>query len=411
MSTSIDQGSAILMKPMRPKRSLASLLSIDNNSNLSSSDNDLFETKTSSTNKRRKLTLVDSQWTLKDVPELPFLYLKEKTSVVVLNENPQSIAARIVQCAKSLSAFGQYNGEKAKATLNVDDLEFTVQLFKVTDKSNNCVIVEMQRKNGSSIQFHTIACSILKAAKKQQTTVANPASFKENKRRRLEVRKSPKSTIQNQDEVFACTLEMVDALLKKDRVDANLLGMESLQLLTAPQSASAAMVKYVSNCVIKGDKFHDIKRTITSLIKNCTIDGEDSPQNNHVEEAYYEKMHLCALGVLCNSLKNILDECDLESERIESILSSEEWLDEQHGLLVLLLKKLKNASSNPKEAYLATECLEKVFEKSMTIRRHALSNYHSTQRMLLECEKVGKASYPLLISVSRRLLNMLVDTK
>lgn len=97
---------AVLMKPVSNKRSLSSILSIDNHFDETDQEN-----IGNFTTKRRKLN-VDSKWELKDLPELPFLYLKEKTSVVVLNANPQDIATRIVDCAKSLSAYGHYNGEK-----------------------------------------------------------------------------------------------------------------------------------------------------------------------------------------------------------------------------------------------------------------------------------------------------------
>ena len=100
---------ALLMKPIRPKRSLASILSVDNNTNLSSSSS---SSKRHKPNINTNKVVVDSKWILKEVPELPFLYLKEKTSVVILNDNPQDVASRIVECAKSHSAFGEYNGDK-----------------------------------------------------------------------------------------------------------------------------------------------------------------------------------------------------------------------------------------------------------------------------------------------------------
>lgn len=93
---------ALLKKASNSKRSLASTLSIDNEK---SDGSDILPTK------RRKVN-VDSEWELTDLPELPFLYLKEKTSVVILNQIPQDIASRVVECAKSISAYGQYNGEK-----------------------------------------------------------------------------------------------------------------------------------------------------------------------------------------------------------------------------------------------------------------------------------------------------------
>jgi hypothetical protein len=105
---------ALLRKPIQKKRSLASSLSIDN-CHIPSSSSSSSSSLSSSPPllKRRKLNKTcNSNWKLQDLPELPFLYLKEKTSVVVLNENPQLIASRIVDCATSLNVYGQYDGEK-----------------------------------------------------------------------------------------------------------------------------------------------------------------------------------------------------------------------------------------------------------------------------------------------------------
>lgn len=399
---------AVLMKPVSNKRSLSSILSIDNHS-----DETNQESIGNLSAKRRKLN-VDSKWELKDLPELPFLYLKEKTSVVVLNANPQDIASRIVDCAKSLSAYGHYNGEKAKASLNANNVEFSVQLFKVTERTNKCVIVEMQRTNGSSIQFHKVAQTLLKVAKETQaqSPPAPSPSFTNkgdiNKLQRLRKNNREKKE-RNQEEVFTCTLEMVDALLKKDRVDANLLGMESLQLLTSHKSASDSMVKFVSDIVVTGERFGDIKGTISSLITKYTIDG-DTPTND-VEEGYYRKMRVCALTVLSNSLKSFFDldktsDAKTDTCKIDSILSSDDWLGD-HGLLTLLIGELKNAKVEPNDAYLAGRSLEIVFLRSLRMRSEAIKL--NAQTIITESLELGQASYPLLEPISKNLLKILMD--
>ncbi len=84
------------------KRSiLASTLSMDNN----------HEGIASLSSKRRRLN-ISSRWLVTDLPEMPYLYLKEKTSVVVLNDSPQLIANRIVDCAKALDCIGEYSSSK-----------------------------------------------------------------------------------------------------------------------------------------------------------------------------------------------------------------------------------------------------------------------------------------------------------
>ena len=293
-------------------------------------------------------------------------------------------------------------------------MEFTVQLFKVTERTNKCVIVEMQRTNGSSVQFHKIAQTLLKVAKETQAqSPLDPSSPFTNKVDIKKLHHSQKQSKEkkehNQEEVFICTLEMVDALLKKDRVDANLLGMESLQLLTSHKSASDSMVKFVSNIVITGERFGDIKGTISSLITKYTIDG-DTPTND-VEEGYYRKMRVCALTVLSNSLKSFFDlnetsDAKTDTCKIDSILSSDDWLGD-HGLLTLLVEELKNAKVEPNDAYLAGKSLEIVFLRSMRMRSEAIKL--NAQTIITESLELGQASYPPLESISRNLLKVLLD--
>ena len=66
--------------------------------------------------KRRRFT-IDSEWILRELPEMPYLYLKEKTATVVLNDSPQQIANRIVESARSMNCFGEYNSAKVRLLL------------------------------------------------------------------------------------------------------------------------------------------------------------------------------------------------------------------------------------------------------------------------------------------------------
>lgn len=90
------------------------MLSIDNlhSSSLNKRRKVSKNNNSSSSSSKQSQRPIDAKWTLKEVPELPFLYLKEKTSVVVINEDPQDVASRVVECAKEVGAFGEYNGDK-----------------------------------------------------------------------------------------------------------------------------------------------------------------------------------------------------------------------------------------------------------------------------------------------------------
>ena len=80
---------------------LATTLSMDNND----------AAKTPLISKRRRLA-VNSDWILRELPEMPYLYLKEKTATVVLNDNAQQIANRIVESARSMNCYGEYDSAK-----------------------------------------------------------------------------------------------------------------------------------------------------------------------------------------------------------------------------------------------------------------------------------------------------------
>jgi hypothetical protein len=392
---------------------LASTLSIDNN------EEDISPLPA----KRRRIRIVDVQWTVTvhEVPKMPYLYLKEKTSVVVLNDSPQLIANRIVESAKAMNCVGEYNSSTAKATLTVDDTEFQIQLFKVTEKTNECIIVEMHRLNGSSIVFHTVARSILSASKRTNEVNAN-VNVNGNDTRGDN---SPRSTMrspssgkregstssssrneQKESDLFTCTMEIVDSLLKKDRVDANLLGMESLQLLTNPRASSDAMVAYASNVVITGGSGHfmDVKDALMALICNndatTTMDGER--RDDGVEDPYMRKMRLMAFTALSNALEAMASD-----DSFQQSVMDEEWTRDD-GVLASLLAEMNNAKASPQEAHLAAKCLLTVLENSVGMRTIAVELGASSA--VLKTQSVGGA-YHLLSGVSGGLLQILGETK
>jgi len=315
-----------------------------------------------------------------------------------LNDSPQHIANRIVESAKAMNCIGEYNSSTAKATLSVDGTEFCVQLFQVhTEKNNDCVIVELQRINGSSIVFHTVARSLLSASKNAKVlstkeTERHPTS---STRSRSSNRREGSNDRMKESDLFTCTLEIVDSLLKKDRVDANLLGVESLQLLTNTRSSSDAMVSYASNVVLNGGDFIDVRDTLISLLVN------DEPAENEVEDKYHQKMRFCALNVLSNAL-------DALSGKDEDNFGDKEWAGDD-GLIATLFKEMKSAGSRPHEAYLAAKSLLTVFENSVRMRAVALELGISSAA--LQHNTIDGDDYPLLKNVSNDLLQVLGESK
>ena len=276
----------------------------------------------------------------------------------------------------------------------MDGTEFCIQLYQVrlAEKKKNCVIVELQRLNGSPIVFHNVARSFLSASKNTQSLHSregverHPTS---STRSKSNIREGSNDRMKESD-LFSCTLEIVDSLLKKDRVDANLLGMESLQLLTNTRSSSDAMVSFASSVVLQGGDFMDVRNCIMSLIV------DDEPAENEMEDRYHHKMRVCALNVLSNAL-------DALSKEDKNMFEGDEWAGED-GLVATLIKEMKNSGARPHEAYLAAKSLLKAFEHSTRMRAVAVEFGISSTALQSE---IDGDHYPLLKNVSHDLLRML----
>lgn len=337
--------------------------------------------------KRRRLNY-SFNWKVGELPEMPYLYAREKTSVIVLNDSPQKVADRIVSSAKAMNCIGEFDDSKAKATLSVDGTEFCVQLFQVevtTDTKKDCIVVELQRLNGSTIVFHTVASSIIAASKNMERRSSSSKRLTVNEREDNETK---------DDDLFSRSLEIVDTLLKKDRVDANLLGMESLQFLTNPKSSSDDMVHYTSNILLNGGEFMDVREKLFSLIV------DNIPCDNEVEEKYHQKMRVCALVTLSNVL-------DAEPGNDSDNFGEDEWAGDD-GLIATLLNEMKSAKSKPFEAYLAAKSLLTIFKNSTRMRAVALDLGISSASLQNEIES---HEYPLLKNVSSVLLQVLGESK
>eukprot|EP00557_Chaetoceros_sp_GSL56_P008431 CAMPEP_0176487624 /NCGR_PEP_ID=MMETSP0200_2-20121128/6246_1 /TAXON_ID=947934 /ORGANISM="Chaetoceros sp., Strain GSL56" /LENGTH=378 /DNA_ID=CAMNT_0017884495 /DNA_START=332 /DNA_END=1468 /DNA_ORIENTATION=+ len=354
--------------------------------------------------KKRRMT-IGNKWEVKDLPEMPYLYLKEKTSVVVLNDGAQNIANRIVKAAKDINCIGEYDDGKAKATLTVEDTEMTVQLFKVNsdknDKLFSCIIVELCRSNGSPIVFHRSARQILSAC------TLNKGGHKNIKNNSP----VPQSTIKmklghgskfriNESDLFHRTVETVDTLLKKDRIDANLLGMESLQLITNTNCSSDATVAFASNVVMNGCHFMDIKPKVIELILN---QFKNDVEDDVTEPTYYRKMRVSGLSVLWNALNFTSKNNSINEEYFQG----DEWTGEE-GLILALLKEVGNAMDSPQEAFLAGKCLLIILKTSAYIRSTASQMEASS---IVSQGSSSWDSYLLLKTVALELLTLLEDTK
>lgn len=220
-----------------------------------------------------------------------------------------------------------------------DGVTFTTRLFHGDDGK---VIVEMQRQNGCCYLFHQAAKAVLRAAKglsseKQQRSYVVPSNL-------------PKCTAEEERECLENGLELAMGMLKKERLDAHMLAMESLTQL----SRSSKCRCLVAKAVLTGP----LLENIVSLIECWQICSQDEAADagepkGEMEQQQCATMHRLAIAVLANCLQTLESEGELQSvmvERKEQLCSS--------ALLMALVAEIGQAEQRPHDACEAARCLQ-----------------------------------------------------
>jgi hypothetical protein len=216
-----------------------------------------------------------------------------------------------------------------------DGVTFTTRLFSLDDK----VVVELQRQQGCCYLFHQTAKTVLRAAK----------GMPPMKRRTYSIPPSvPKCDNEEEKECLENGLEIACGLLKKDRLDANRLAMESLTQLSSSPKCRCLVAK----AILCGP----LLETLVSLIESWTICASDAvaeEDKGEMEEQHCAAMHRLAIAVLANCLSTLEAEGELESvlqQRREQLCSS--------SLLMALVEELRRAEQRPHDAAEAARALQ-----------------------------------------------------
>jgi len=124
-------------------------------------------------------------WELSSVPLLPHFHPVEQTAVFVphMAATPTVVSARISAILRELAVEAVYDTTKAKikCTTLEDQIEFRLRLYQGRAPAyRHGIIVELQRRFGTSLAFHAITQAILAAAQgktsKSKTTTSRPSA-------------------------------------------------------------------------------------------------------------------------------------------------------------------------------------------------------------------------------------------
>jgi hypothetical protein len=295
------------------------------------------------------------------------------------------------------------------------------QFIASDDSSQPCTIVEIQRRKGCPIRYHRYCRQLLDAAIGQ---MPDDGSLDSDKllfsKQVLKITESEDLSSVQTNTLLA--LDIAASLLKKDRMDARELGMESLCLLTDPSKTGFGTALMASRAVLLGvyqtndglsllNADCGIREAVLSLIQfgrlTDDMDGDmndlvylDSQGPLHPEEReHYFLLHNLALTVLSNAL-NVLEQSEVDdslqsldvkvgarptSQDADSVDRGQasstpsnisKFLKESseishRELISTLLGVLGQAAAKPHNACLSAQCLRHLFQASITARRRA----------------------------------------
>lgn len=259
------------------------------------------------------------RWSLPVAPTLPEFHPLERTAVFVPHSIPAQVSARISDVLRDRSIQATYDDDKAKAScVTTGGVDFRIRLYRGRNEYKHGIIVEVQRRFGTSINFYSDTKAILDAAE-GKTPLAPPKT-----------ESLPKAEEDDFTPNANSSLRMVSKMLSHSGYDAQYLAMQTLTSLTDPSKVGVTTARSIANELVQPG--NDVGHKVAELILDPRKEKGDS-----------FGLRAMALSILANILSVV-------SGKIPEGLRSE--------LVPVLRQKLTNAENNPRLAHIAAKCCE-----------------------------------------------------
>lgn len=259
-------------------------------------------------------SLATTPWKVVDtsLKPVPAFYppLDPRCSTIVTDSSPSMVASRISDCLKTRSISVEYDAETITATcMTVDRVHFSIRLYRGNRMTlanpdsldqfpdlSHAVIIEVMRTRGSTLSFHSHNRAILNAARglsvgrdarePMRTSPLEYPRLKRNSMNSMDERAAKRNACQ----AMPRALEHAFALLHKDRLDTQRLGMESLVHLTDCYSSGTdlaihASMTVVGSPIMLGDDVQSdsstaegIHRFLVTLLKDRVLPGDEKEE-------------------------------------------------------------------------------------------------------------------------------------
>ena len=332
-------------------------------------------------------------WDVKpgDLNMVPWEFPLERTHRVI-EEDATCVAKRISDCLRDLSIEAEFC-ENAKAKCKTADCVcFRIRLF-AGGENGQPVVVEMQRRSGSSSSFVRTCRAVLNAA---QGVPSSPVSVREPLGGKFSVSSMkclagviPKE--QNFQAQSQAELAKAKDMLRSDQRDSNLLGLESLCTLTDPLKTNPAVSLQISKSVLLDSACEDFREEVRLLTERDEF-KQDFDEREPFSNSHNDHIRLLALTFLANALRVCLQDGALLQG-----MKTQSWFVET--LFPSLVEELKRAGSSMNSACKAASCLHSMIKCGASCPVDS-----SVIEIMEKAREVGRVRHELLAMETRRCL-------
>jgi hypothetical protein len=164
-------------------------------------------------------------------------------------------------------------------------------------------------------------------------------------------------------------MENIQNLLRKDRIDASTLGMESLQLLTDGSSSNEQIALEASKAVLFDGQWQDVKNIIFSLVSDGHTICESDEHAYEVSDELGAKLRL-ALSIIGNALNVVCQQKNRKHVTMD--VDVDEMKDLMDSLTTFMKEEEEfSSNSNIQTVYHAARCLSYIIDLSPELRSAA----------------------------------------
>lgn len=303
-------------------------------------------------------------WELLEVPTLPEYHPLERSAVFVPHASATNVSRRISEVLRDRSIEASYDDDKAKATcVSADGVDFRVRLYRGRGSFAHGIIVEVQRRFGSSLNFYQETMAILSAAEGKAPPPPPPQAASAS----LPMVSDSEDDYQPSG---ASSLAMVAKMFSHPGYDSHYLAYQTLIPLTDASKMGLATARSVSAELLRPG--NDVGTKVLALVMA------------RKEEEDIFKLRTMAMTVLANAIQAVKGEVDMSL---------------REELRPVLIQELYRADQNPRTAQMAGLCVEHLLQDD-----HDAAEFHDSLEKALE---VGTARHAGLMRQAEKCLKKL----